>query len=122
MTPVVKYDRALLNLLVTIHFLLGLELKVSLCHVLSATSKPGEKSIQVRLVKCLTPDYTENLARQAVMEISFLVAQFFSSESHAKNLYTLCAIQDRICVKISAGNLFKFCCRASTEYQVAVSD
>ena len=25
-------------------------------------------------------------------------------------------------VKTSAGNLFKFCCRASTEYQVAVSD
>ena len=25
-------------------------------------------------------------------------------------------------VFISAGNLFKFCCRASTEYQVAVSD
>ena len=61
--------------------LLGLELKVSLCHVLSATSKPGEKSIQVRSIK--------NLARQAVMEISFLVAQFFSSESHAKKLYTL---------------------------------
>ena len=80
--------------------LLGLELKVSLCHVLSATSKPGEKSIQVRLIKCLTPDYTENLARQAVMEISFLVAHFFSSESHAKNLYTLCAIQDRICVEM----------------------
>ena len=75
------YDRALLNLLVTIHLmqknnifdLLGLELKVSLCHVLSATSKPGEKSIQVRWMKCFTPNYTENLSRQAVMEIFFLV-------------------------------------------------
>ena len=26
------------------------------------------------------------------------------------------------CIVTSAGNLFKFCCRASTEYQVDVSD
>ena len=63
-TPAVKYDRALLNLLVTIHLvqknnIFDLELKVSLCHVLSATSKPGEKSIQVRWMKYFTPNYTE---------------------------------------------------------------
>ena len=37
----------------------------------------------------------------------------FSYESQTKLILSLVT---------SAGNLFKFCCRASTEYQVAVSD
>ena len=62
----------------------------------------------------------------------------FSSDVKVVNLLTTSPIDDDrrsllanlsdfdretdACLKISAGNLFKFCCRSSIEYQVAVSD
>ena len=45
-----------------------------------------------------------------------------TSETNQKETRTNSFGLQKMCLEISAGNLLKFCCRASTEYQVAVLD
>ena len=100
-TPAVKYDRALLNLLVTIHLmqknnifdLLGLELKASFYQ-----PRPNLERNLSKWDGWNVLHLYRNLSRPEVMEFFLGGVIFFWKQR--KNLHTFCHIQDKICVEM----------------------